>query len=163
MSEAVTVWYLEMREASQLNASANPGGISVAEARVKQWPVNRFFYEYVGGPWQWTDKLSWSDEQWRDYAEADSLRTWLAWVDGSPAGYFELGRLADGAVEICYFGLAEPFLGKGFGGYLLSEAIGEAWAWEASRVIVNTCSLDGPAALANYQARGMRIYRTESG
>jgi hypothetical protein len=29
-------------------------------------------------------------------------------------------------------------------------------------VWVHTCSLDGPAALANYQARGLTLYRTET-
>ena len=31
----------------------------------------------------------------------------------------------------------------------------------ASRVWVHTCDLDGPASLANYQARGFRIFKTE--
>jgi hypothetical protein len=30
-----------------------------------------------------------------------------------------------------------------------------------SRVILNTCNLDHPKALANYLARGFREYRTE--
>jgi hypothetical protein len=29
------------------------------------------------------------------------------------------------------------------------------------RVWVHTCSLDGPHALANYQARGMRVFKVE--
>ena len=32
----------------------------------------------------------------------------------------------------------------------------------ASRVWVHTCSLDGPTALANYQARGFRLYDTKT-
>jgi hypothetical protein len=37
-----------------------------------------------------------------------------------------------------------------------------AWDWGATRVWVHTCSLDHPSALANYQARGMRLYRHET-
>jgi GNAT superfamily N-acetyltransferase len=158
----VTVWYLQATAAGELTAAADPGAVTVVEAKVKQAPFNRFLYELVGGPWQWADKLVWTDEQWRDYAEADSLRTWVAWVEGSPAGYFELQKDPSGEVEISYFGLAEKFIGRGLGGYLLSEAIRQAWAWRASRVVVNTCSLDHPGALANYQARGMHIFRTET-
>ncbi len=161
MSE-VTVWYLQTTAAGELTAAADPGTATVVEAKVKQAPFNRFLYELVGGPWQWADKRGWTDEQWRDYAEADNLRTWVAWLEGSPAGYFELQKAADGEVEICYFGLAEKFIGRGLGGYLLSEAIRQAWAWRASRVVVDTCSQDHPGALANYQARGMRIYKTET-
>ncbi len=162
MTDGVTVWYLEQTDPSQLQRVTDPGGIDIREARVKQFRANRFLYELVGAAWEWVDKLSWSDQQWLDYAERDALRTWIATVDGSPAGYFELEKREDGSVEVCYFGLAEAFIGKGFGGFLLSRALEEAWAWDAQRVTVNTCSLDHPGALANYQARGFVIYRTET-
>ena len=158
----VTVWSLQATSAGELVAAADPGIATILEARVKQAPFNRFLYELVGGPWQWADKLVWTDEHWRDYAEADNLRTWVAWVEGSPAGYFELQKDTTDEIEICYFGLGEKFIGRGLGGHLLSEAIRQAWAWQASRVVVNTCSLDHPGALANYQARGMHIYKTET-
>ena len=160
MSESVTIWYLEQSQREQWQPVPDPGGIDVREARVRQYRVNRFLYELVGAPWGWTDKLPWTDVQWRDYAERDTLRTWIATVDGSPAGYFELERRNDNSVELCYFGLAEAFIGRGFGGYLLSRAIEEAWNWDAASVTVNTCSLDHPGALKNYQARGFEIVRT---
>lgn len=160
MSE-VTVWYLQQSRPEQLQAVARPDGISVQEARVRQWRFNRFLYELVGGPWQWVDKLSWTEAQWQAYAEREELRTWVAWVEGSPAGYYELEKCADGSVEICYFGLAEAFIGRGLGSYFLSSAIADAWAWDANRVTVNTCSLDHPSALRNYQSRGFELYHTE--
>lgn len=158
----LTVWHLQMEDASALNAKSQPEELQLREAEIKQYQLNRFLYQLVGQAWAWNDKNSWSDAMWRDYAEADNLRTWVAWCQGAPAGYFELGRQSDGAVEICYFGLAGKFIGRGFGGYLLSAALEQAWQWQASRVIVNTCSLDHPSALANYQARGMVIYKTET-
>jgi len=156
----VTIWYLQACSEDELVVAKNPGGLVVVEACIRQFEFNRFLYQFVGGPWGWTDKLSWSEEQWRAYAEHDRLRTWVAWCEGSPAGYFELQKYDDARIEINYFGLAQNFIGRGFGGYLLSEAIRQAWAWGASRVTVNTCSLDHPGALANYQARGMKIYKT---
>ena len=158
----VTVWYLRQDDPAQLKPAPDPGGVEVREAKIRQWRVNRFFYELVGEPWQWVDKLAWSEQQWREYAERASLRTWIAMVEGSPAGYFELEKRSDDSVEICYFGLAAPFFGRGLGGFLLSRAVEEAWAWEAARVTVNTCSLDHPAALSNYQARGFSIDRSET-
>jgi GNAT superfamily N-acetyltransferase len=157
-----TIWYLEMCSPSQLRAKDKPDALTLLEAEVKQYQFNRFLYQLVGASWLWTEKLSLSDRQWQNYAEADNLRTWVAWCQGSPAGYFELRKNPNGDVEICYFGLAEKFIGSGFGGYLLSAALQQAWSWQASRVIVNTCSLDHPSALANYQARGMSIYKTET-
>ena len=98
------------------------------------------------------------------------VETWVAYLRGTPAGYVELdGTRPGGVVEIAYFGLLAPFAGQGIGGHLLTVALRNAWSLaerhpdlpRTQRVIVNTCSLDGPAALANYQARGLRIERTE--
>ena len=161
MSE-ITVYYLQMQSRSQLIPGREAPGLDICEARVKQWPLNRFLYQFVGGAWDWTDKLSWSDLQWQSYAESDDVRTWVAYYEGSPAGYFELEKQAGKDVEIKYFGLAPAFIGKGFGGRLLTAAIEQAWDWgEVKRVWVHTCSLDHPGALSNYQARGMQLYKTE--
>ena len=158
----ITVYYLEMRSPAQLLPARGASGLTVTEARVKQWPLNRFLYQYVGGPWDWKEKLLWSEQQWRDYAEADDLRTWVGYYQGSPAGYFELQRQPGDEVEIKYFGLATAFIGKGLGGKLLTCALEQAWAWgEVKRVWVHTCSLDHPGALSNYQARGLELYKTE--
>jgi hypothetical protein len=48
-------------------------------------------------------------------------------------------------------------------GLRLAWALAARWPGiePVSRVWVHTCTLDGPAALANYQARGMTVYRTE--
>ncbi len=132
----------------------------VLETTVKQWQYNRFLYALVGEKWAWRDKLSWSNEQWRTYAESENLRTFVAYYDGSPAGYFEL-VLQEEEVEIAFFGLAPAFIGKGLGGPLLTHAIEEAWSMKPKRVWVHTCTLDHPAALRNYQSRGMVVFRTE--
>ena len=158
----VSVYYLEMHSRRQLLASPPAPGLMVMEAAVKQFALNRFLYSLVGGDWHWTDRLAWSEQQWRDHAEAANLRTWVAYLEGSPAGYFELQQQPGNDVEICNFGLAPPFIGKGLGGALLTQALEQAWDWGATRrVLVNTCTLDHPSALANYQARGMQLCRTE--
>ena len=160
MKAAVTTWFLEMTSPTQLVQKPIPTpDFVIHECRQKHFAFNRFLYSYVGQPWQWADKLAWSDEQWRDYAENDNLRLWVGYYQGSPAGYFELQKVA-GDVEIAYFGLAPSFIGQGLGGALLSAAIAEAWDWGAERVWVHTCSLDHPRALQNYQARGLQIFQT---
>lgn len=154
----VTTYQLEMTSPKQLLESSDTMGLHVVEAIVKQYQFNRFLYGFVGAPWSWTDKLQWSNTQWRDYAEDADLRTWVAYHRGSPAGYFELQKQDAGNVEITYFGLAESFIGQGFGAYLLTQAVRSAWAWRGTqRVWAHTCTLDHPGALHNYQARGFRI------
>jgi len=158
----ITVWHLKMDSPDDLRRKSDSRGMSVQESKVKQYRVNRFLYQLVGDEWQWKDKLDWTVEQWRSYSENDNLRTWTAMVEGSIAGYFELKKHDHRSTELAYFGLAPPFVGKGMGGYFLTEAVSEAWSWAPTdSVIVNTCSLDHPSALANYQARGFYIDREE--
>jgi GNAT superfamily N-acetyltransferase len=162
MSE-ITTYYLEMASPDALTEKPDAGGLTVSECEIPQFQVNRFMYRFVGESWQWTERLSWSDQQWQAYVNDDKLRTWVAYCQGSLAGYYELQSQAGGDVEIAYFGLAESFIGRGFGGYLLYHAIQSAWDWgDTGRVWVHTCSLDHPGALGNYRARGMSLYRTET-
>ena len=159
----VTTTFLEMLDPHDHRVKACPDpDLRIMECRVKQYLYNRFLYHLVGGDWHWIDKNAWTDEAWRRYAEDDNLRTWVGYWAGSPAGYYELQRQVEDNVEIIYFGLASPFIGKGLGGPLLSHAIGSAWDWGARRVWTHTCTLDHPNALANYQARGMKVYRRET-
>lgn len=159
----VTIYYLEMHALDALQVKPLPAELSVVEACVKQYQVNRMLYELVGEAWDWNDKADWTAERWRDYAEADSIRTWVATCTGSIAGYFELKKIDQHTNELAYFGLAGKFIGRGFGGALLSQAVIEAWQWDSpQRVIVNTCTLDHPSALPNYKARGFRVYDTKT-
>ncbi|NRA22182.1 MAG: GNAT family N-acetyltransferase [Oceanospirillaceae bacterium] len=156
---SVITYALQMKSLSQLRAKDQPDNFKIVEAQLKEYKFNRFLYQLVGENWQWTDKLKWPDSEWQTWAESDNLRTWVGYYQGSIAGYYELEQQVDGNVELAYFGLASNFIGKGLGGYLLSEAIKSAWSIEGTRrVWVHTCSLDHPSALANYQARGFEIY-----
>ena len=162
MSETI-INYLEQRSASSLRAKDDAKGLEVHECGIKQYQLNRFLYQFVGEPWKWTDRLCWTDEQWMDYAENDNLRTWMACLNGTPAGYFELQRQDEGNVEIVLFGLAARFIGMGLGGFFLSHALRSAWDWDGTRrVWLHTCTHDHPHALQNYTARGMELYRTET-
>ena len=49
----------------------------------------------------------------------------------------------------------------GLGGWALTESVRRAWASGTKRVWVHTCDLDHPTALANYLARGFRVFQTE--
>ncbi len=163
MELEITTYYLEMLDPAELRFKECPDpDFRIDECIVKQSAYNRFLYELVGRPWQWTGRNRWTEEDWRDYAENENLRTWVGYLAGSPAGYYELQRQLDENIKIVNFGLANPFIGRGLGGHLLSYAIRSAWEWGAKRVWVHTCTLDHPNALANYRARGMRLYRSET-
>ncbi|MCP4326370.1 MAG: GNAT family N-acetyltransferase [Psychromonas sp.] len=160
---SIIIYYLEMNSADELNNKEDSLGLVITEAQINEFRLNKFLYQLVGEQWQWHDKLTQSDEQWKQYVEDKNLRTWVAYSQGSIAGYFELKSDGSGCTEIAYFGLAPNFIGRGFGGYMLSQAISKAWTInDTKRVIVNTCSLDHASALANYKARGFKVYKEVS-
>ncbi len=159
----VTTYYLEMHSLGALRDKPDPMGLTLWACRIPQFQFNRFLYQFVGQGWEWTDRLAWSDDQWRLYVEDAATKTWVAYGQGAIAGYFELRCQARGEVEIAYFGLTPHFIGRGVGGYLLAAALKAAWALGGTRrVWLHTCTLDHPHALANYRARGMTVYRTET-
>ena len=158
----IEVYYLQMLSRDQLSAKSRPSPeATIVEARIKLPELNRFLYTAVGGDWYWVDRLPWSYQKWAEATGGNRHRTFVCYWSGTPAGYFELQKHDDGAVEILYFGLIPAFIGKGLGGWLLSQCIEEAWNWTATRVWVHTCTLDHPTARANYEARGLRHYHTE--
>jgi GNAT superfamily N-acetyltransferase len=164
MSPLVTT-YLEMRSPEQLRPKRADTRFQIREQKERDWHFNRDLYFAVGEQWHWIDKRPWTDEQWKEYAAAPELRTLAAYYDNALAGYYELRNDTEGGVEIAYFGLLPEFIGRGLGGALLTSAIEETWSRRRGiapmRVWVHTCNRDHSQALANYQARGMVVYKIE--
>jgi GNAT superfamily N-acetyltransferase len=124
----------------------------------------RQLYQAVGGAHRWRDRLAWSDAQLDAWLARPDVNVWVLEADALPqrhGGYYELQRHADGTVEVLYFGLVRALHGRGVGRALLEHAIAESRRLGAPRVVLNTCTLDGPAALPNYLARGFRPVREE--
>jgi len=156
----VTIHHLEMLARDQLAPSARPTpAFQLVRAEVPCPALNRFLYTAVGGPWSWTDRLPWTESQWLAYLDRAELETWVAYIRGTPAGYFELEMQPGQNVEIAYFGLLPQFCGQGLGAALLTQAVERAWDMGARRVWVHTCTLDHPGALANYLNRGFREFK----
>jgi GNAT superfamily N-acetyltransferase len=159
----VTTWSLEMTASADLRPARRPEvDVALVHARRPSPELGRFLYTAVGGRWYWIDRLAWTYQRWLEWQVRSGVETWVAYVDGTPAGYFELDASNEGSVEIAYLGLLPDFVGRGLGGWLLTQALERAWALCPRRVWVHTCSLDGPWALANYRARGMRIFSVET-
>lgn len=155
--------YLEMTDPSALEGAPAPDAGSVVE-RVEQAAPGewRYLYTEVGRQYHWVDRLGWTDEEIKAYLADPALELWVLRAGGEPAGYFELRRHPDEAVEIAYFGLLPAFVGRGFGKFLLTRAVERAWARGAARVWLHTSSLDHASALPNYLARGFSIWKQET-
>ncbi len=145
------------------NAGAPPLEGLVLEP-VPECPVAlyRWLYAETGRAWHWIDRLGWTDEQIAAHL-ADPRNTILMLRRGPlPAGWVELQERDDGSVEIVYFGLLPWMTGQGLGRWFLEAALDAAYAKSEGRVTLNTCTLDHPAALPNYLARGFRILGDET-
>jgi GNAT superfamily N-acetyltransferase len=155
--------YLEQRSRESLRAAVSTDP-ELRLVRVQPEDVSLFrqMYRDVGGPYHWRDRNALSDDQLRTHFRSEGVELRVLFRADQPAGFFELKRHPDGSVEIVYFGLTSAFFGKGLGKHLLTKAAESAWALGATRVWLHTCTLDSPAALPNYLARGFAPYRTET-
>jgi GNAT superfamily N-acetyltransferase len=151
-----TVTYLEMRSPCELREPAREARVEFELSEVRDPRVNRRLYEEIGPPYRWVDRLRWNEDQWAAWAAG--VETWVAEIGGEVAGYLEL-RVDRESTLISIFGVREAYRGKGVGGWLLTHGIRRGFEL-ASRVWVSTNTMDSEHALANYEARGMRPFRT---
>lgn len=150
----VTVWHLALRDPAGLV----PASVADVEVSVEPDPaVSRALYDEVGAAHGWVDRHGRDLDWWRERLAGGTVLT--AHVDGELAGWAELMPVADGEVELTLLGVRERARGRGVGGHLLTAAVQHAFADGAAAVLLETCSLDGPAALPNYQRRGFVVER----
>lgn len=158
-----TVTYLEMKSPAELISARPPSlQIELKQVEIPCPELNRFFYTAIGGDWYWIDRLPWTYSQWLEWLSRPGHETWVVWVHGFPAGYFELDEEPQDGIELAYFGILPQFIGRGLGSHLLTLAVRRAWEKNPGRVWLHTSSFDHPQALKNYLARGFRIFKRET-
>jgi GNAT superfamily N-acetyltransferase len=121
----------------------------------------RYLYGAVGGSWLWIERLQISDEALAEKVHRDSVEIFVLYANGSPGGYYELDFADPKNTKLVYFGLMPEWTGMRIGPWLLGTAISEAFSRGAAEILVNTCTLDHPAALPLYQRLGFRPLRRE--
>ena len=155
--------YLDMTDPSALQDACDPPVDAVLDRVEHCAPARwRHLYTEVGREYHWVDRLPWTDAEITRYLGDPALELWVLRVRDETAGYFELWRHDDGAIEIAYFGLLPAFTGQGLGRFMLTKAVERAWALGATRVWLHTSSLDHTSALSNYLARGFSIWKQET-
>ena len=150
----VTVTYLEMDTAPTFTRPHAPVGEPVALMRAKSPPVWYFLFLYrtVGAQYEWVQRLEDDPGDLDDFVSDDKVGIYTLLRGGWPAGFFMLDWRKEGVTDLSYFGLVPDAVGQGLGSWLLKTAILTAWDVPGTqRVTVNTCTLDHPRALAQYQ------------
>ena len=159
----VTRTYLELTGVERFRpAFGTFPGVTVARAGDATPALYRHCYRTVGEAWHWRDRWDWTDDEIARHLAQPEISLHLARRGDELLGWYELRRVPeDGSIEIAYFGLLPAAIGQGFGKHLLSCAVRDAWGGGARRVWLHTCTLDHPAAVPNYVARGFAPYFTE--
>ena len=111
----------------------------------------------MGADYSWIDRLVWSDRQWRAWAARVETHWWSCAASRSATSSSSRSELG---TKIAIFGLLGGFHGRGLGGHALTLALRRGFELRP-RVWLTTCSLDSPAALPNYRARGLEVFRVE--
>ncbi len=159
-----TVTYLEMDSRPSYGWPPTPAGMTGALLRAERPPVWYFraLYDAVGRDYAWTDLHEREETEIGDWLANPDVGLYSLIDHGWPHGFFVLDWRAGETCELCYFGLVPQAVGRGFGSWMLRTAILTAWAREGVEMLqVNTCTLDHPRALAQYQKHGFAPVRQE--
>ncbi|MDW5313621.1 GNAT family N-acetyltransferase [Rhizobium sp. PL01] len=133
-----------------------PVNIQTAIMRVPEIPLSfyRFLYLQVGKRWNWADRLRMSDTELTSVLHDKRNAVTVLYVNGAPAGFFELLQVDEDTVELSHFGMFEHALGLGLGKWFLLQTLYAAWNTNPKTVRVSTNTLDHPRALQLYQRFG---------
>ena len=154
----ITITHLEMVRADWTQR-AQPPDIDVSIERVEA-PTPAFYrdlYDRVGRPWLWYERRLLSDAALAALLTEPGHELHVARHNGDLVGYFELA-----GEELVFFGLTLAYVGRRIGPWLLDRAIERAFARGATRLMLNTNTLDHPRALDTYRKAGFRPVRSES-
>lgn len=164
VAREVTITYLEQTARPSLPPQPRPRA-SLAILRAVDPPVHfyRYLYDTVGRDWHWRTRKMMTDEALAEVIGDPAVHIYVLYAAGVPAGFGEIDAREAGVVDIRFFGLVRDYIGRGFSRFFLSEIIGLAWTHAPSRVRIETCTLDHPAALPLYQKLGFNVYDQRAG
>ena len=155
----VTVTFLRMERRPSDAAPAFPPGARVTRDRWCSVAQYRFLYNGVGEAHVWWLRRIMPDHQLAAMLRDPRITIHVLTRDGALVGFYELDRTPWPVVNLSYFGLLPPAIGRGLGYPLLRHAVATAWGMGPRAMTVNTCTADHPRALPNYRRAGFHTVR----
>ena len=158
----VVVTHLAMEAPPQdLRPPAPLPGIAIHRRRAMPAADYLRLYHAIGDDWLWWSRLEWDDATLAAHLAAEETEVYVADDDGEEIGLIELDLRPAPDIELRYFGVIPSRIGTGLGGWLLAHAIAAAARHRLRRMILNTCTLDHPGALAFYRQHGFAVTHSE--
>lgn len=156
-----TITYLEMGTRPSYDRPSLPLGPPTALIAAEKPPVWYFLdlYHAVGRHHEWVDWDAKPEAELTAYVQDPEMRLYTLMRSGWPAGFFMLDNRKAPTCDLAYFGLVPEAIGQGLGSYMLKTAIHAGWDIPGTtRMTIETCTLDHPAALGLYQRYGFVPY-----
>jgi hypothetical protein len=158
------VTWLEMDKRPAYGWPALPVGREAMLVRADTPPAWWFLslYDAVGSGYAWTDQHTRPMAEIEAWIQHPDVELFTLMGKGWPQGFFLLDWTEEGTCDLAYFGLVPEAVGAGLGTWLLKTAVLTGWDRPGTRRLsVNTCTLDHPRALQQYQRMGFSPVRTE--
>lgn len=155
---ATVVTYLEMSERPR------PAPLPASPLRLERWPTPephayRALFRKVGARWLWFSRLAKDDDALAAMLSDPGIEVHAVVWESDQVGMVELDFRDPGRCELTYLALVPELAGKGHGRGLLARTLALAWRPGVTRVKVQTCTLDHPAALPAYLRAGFVVTR----
>ena len=164
----VTITYLEQQQRPTSPPPARPAE-KTAVMRAEYPPLHfyRYLFDQVGRPYHWVSRRYMDDEELSAILLNPQVYVYVLYLNGSPCGMAEIDARPEShdpeTVEIKFFGLMPEAVGKNLGRWFLHNTVDLAWSFGPSRVVLETCTADHPAALPLYQKMGFTVYAQGTG
>ena len=114
----------------------------------------RSLYDDVGRQWHWVNRRVLTNRQLSAIIHHPATEIFTLKARDRAIGFVELNFKLFPQVEIVFVGLVSDAIGEGLGSLMLQRAISYIYSRAPSRIIIQTCTLDHPAALPLYQRYG---------
>src|SRR5690554_2686233 len=113
---SVTVTFLEMKN-KPAHYPHPPANVNIALMKTRDMPLHfyRYLSDRVGRKWQWVNILRLGDEELAAKIHKPQRDIRVLYLDGAPAGFFDINPFSADETEIAYFGMMEHALGRGVG------------------------------------------------
>ena len=136
-----------------------PEGVSFLREKNMALAEYRALYDAVGRQWHWVNRRHLTDKQLAALIHHPATDIFVLRDKGKAIGFVELNNRLFPQVEIVFVGLIDSVIGNQFGPMMMRHALQQIKSRDANRIIIQTCTLDHPAALKLYQKLGFTAYK----
>ena len=155
------ITHLAMEPPAPHEPPAPPPGVAIG----RRWTISTdeylILYHEIGDDWLWWSRLTWDETALQAYLVEEETEIYVAEAGGEDIGLIELNLRPAPDIELRYFGVTPARIGTGLGGWLMRYAIAAVSRHRPRRMILNTCTLDHPGALAFYRRYGFAVTHSE--